>query len=394
MTVSGPSTSINLAFSALAAVFVCAGCIPALAPAPFPAASDTTEPGTLVGPFSGRVSDGQSGRPIPGALVWVSWRFCKGASVCQPAGTATASTETDADGRYLVPRLARLPGPVRLDGVTLIVYKRGYTGYRSDRIFDEQAPGGATPRGDFAQLRNLVRMEVFPEAGSHAAHVLFLGGSGALRAALRPEALQAGIDAAHASGPASAAPLDATTLLSVEELRQVTGAVDEIEVVRLEDRPRTARYDSAHFKASSGGEESDAALRVFLGDSTAEVERTYEELYAELPAAEGIEPAPPGLGVRAARGRDGDGNRGILGLLVLDRAQRATVILTCGVARCRNHEMLETLARKVVARLGRVAHPPPQPPGRAPAASPPPRAPEPEPADGGGMKLREPGLHR
>jgi hypothetical protein len=163
--------------------------------------------------------------------------------------------------------------------------------------------------------------------------------------------------------------------------------------VRLEDRPRTPRYDSAHFKASSGGEESDAALRVFLGDSSAEVERTYEELYGELPAAEAVEPVPPGLGVRAARGRDGDGNRGILGLLVLDRGQRATVLLTCGVARCRTHEMLETLARKVVARLARVAHPPAQPSSNGTPGANAPRPAEPEAADPG-LKLREPGLRR
>ena len=367
-------------------------CLPALTPAPFPASTDTTEPGTLLGPFDGRVVDAQSSRPVPGALVWVAWRFCKGTSVCLPAGTETASVETDADGRYVVPRLAHFPGAVRLDGVTLIVYKRGYTGYRSDRVFDDHVTGSALPRRDFAQAKNDVRLDRYPEGGSHSMHLAFLGGSGALRSALRAEALQASLDGAAA--PVAQLPLDATSLLTVEELKQITGGVDETTVERLEDRPRTPRYDSAHFRATGRGEEFDAAFRVVLGDTAADTERTYEDLLAELPGAQSIDPVPPGLGLRAARGRAGDGDVGIIGLLILDRVQRTTLLFTCGTALCRNPEMIDAIARKVVARLPRIAHPAPDADSKRSSGKPDAKpAPKPNPEEEP-MKLREPGLRR
>jgi hypothetical protein len=376
---------VRLAAVLLAAVGL-GGCLPALTPAPFAASADTTEPGSLLGPFDGKVTDAQAGRPVSGALVWVSWRFCEGTNVCMPAGTETWNGETDADGRYTVPKLTRFPGAVRLDGVTLIVYKRGYFGYRSDRVHDDHAAGGSLPRRDFAQTRNQVRLEHFPEGASHAAHLAFVGGSGALRAALRAEALQAGLDAAAA--PTGALPLDATALLSIEELRQITGGVDEMMVDRLEDRPRSTRYDSAHFRAQGRGEEFDAAFRVALHDTAADADKDFEAQLAEMPGGRALDPAPPGLGTRVARGRDGDAETGILGLLVLDRAQRTTVLFTCGVGLCHDTDALDAIARKVIARLPRVAHPEPMPAQPKPE---PKQAPKQEEE---GFKLREPGLHK
>jgi hypothetical protein len=410
MTVSGPPNSINPAGNATRCfgghspvgpvgrvrlvigfllVLSAGACTPTLATAPFPASADTTEPGTLLGPFEGRVTDGQANRPIPGALVWVSWRFCEGHNVCIPAGTDTFTGETDADGRYLVPRLTRFPGAVRLDGVTLVVYKRGYVAYRSDRLRDESAPGGAISRNDFAQTRNQVKLERFPDGGSHAEHLAFVGGSGALRAALRAEALQAGLDAA--SGSSTAVPLDATALLSVEELRQITGSLDELMVDRLEDRPRTPRYDSAHFRAQGRGEEFDAAFRISLFDLPADAEKDFTAQLADLPNAQALEPTPQGLGTRAARGRDGDADSGIAGLLIVDRGQRATVLVTCGVGLCRNTDAIDAIARKLLSRLPHVAHPPPQP---RPVEKAPDKPSEKPPEKQEGLKLREPGLHR
>jgi hypothetical protein len=363
------------------------GCLPSLSTAPFPASADTTEAGTLLGPFEGRATDATSGRPIPGALVWVSWRFCDGTGMCVPAGTETWSGETDADGHYWVPRLAHFPGAVRLDGVTLFVYKRGYIAYRSDRYYDEHARGNAQPRRDFAQTRNAVALERFPDGGSHAMHLAFVGGSGALRAALRAEALQASLDEAHA--PAAAAPLDATALFTVEELRQITGTTDEMVTERLTDLPRTPRYDSAHFRARDRSDEAyDAAYRVTIYDSAAEADAGYEALLGELPNPQALEPVPTGLGARAARGHDGDLEGGITGLLVLDRAQKTTVLFTCGNSLCRHTDEIDAIARKVVSRLPHIVHPAPETKKPAPK-----EPPQPQPAHEE-FKLREPGLHR
>jgi hypothetical protein len=335
------------------------------------------------------VTDAQAGRPIAGAVVWVSWRFCEGTSVCIPAGTDTWSGETDADGRYVVPRLTRFPGAVRLDGLTLVVYKRGFVVYRSDRILltraDETKEDVTVPRRDFAQTQNVVRLERFPENGSHAEHLAFAGGSGALRAAMRAEALQASLDSA--STPNAPAALDATALLSVEELRQISGSLDEMLIDRLDDRPRTVRYDSAHFRAQGRGEEFDAAFRVTLFDTAGDADKDYEAQLAELPHGQALDPVPTGLGTRAARGQDGDSETGIVGLLVLDRAQRATILFTCGVGLCHGNEAIEAIARKVIGRLPRVAHPAPEP-KRAP------EHPMAKPEEPEGLKLREPELRR
>jgi hypothetical protein len=350
-----------------------AGCLPQVRPAPFPASDDTTEPGSLLGPFEGRVLDAQNGRPIPGALVWVAWSFCRGESVCVPAGTETWSGEADADGRYWSATLRHFPGAVRLDHVTVVVYRRGYLGYRSDRYFD-----GAQPRHDFSQRRNVARLERFPESASHAEHLAFLGGSGELRAALRAEALHVSVETAANDAPAAA--LDASTLLSIEELRQVTGAPDDFVTERLADKPRTARYDSVHFKSTTRGEEADAAVRVVLADTDAEIEKNYEEIAPQLPNAKALDPVPAGLGARAAIGKQGDGDDSIFGVVALSRADRAVVLVTCGSGLCPSQVELVEIARKVIARLPRVGR------GALPTSVTPPT---PEP-----MKLEQKGLHR
>ena len=361
-----------------AAVVALSGCLPQVRPAPFPADDDTTLPGSLMGPFEGRVADAQSGRPLPGAIVWVAWSFCRGEAVCAPAGTETWSGDTDADGHYASSALQRFPGAVRLDHVTLIVYKRGYVGYRSDRYFE-----GAQPRRDFAQRHNQVKLDRFPESASHAEHLAFIGGSGALRAALRAEALHVSVDAGNTD--AAPATLDASTLLSVEELRQVTGATDDFVTERLADKPRSAHYDSNHFKSTSRGEEADAAVRIVLADSDLEIEKDYEEIAPQLPNGRALDPVPTGLGARAAFGQQGDGDDAIFGIAALDRADRAVVLITCGAGTCKSQAELMELTKKVIARLPRVGR------GPLPAGSPGSAPSTPTPAP---MKLKQQGLHR
>src|SRR5262245_26549811 len=115
-------------------------CAAAVAEAPFPERPDTTEPGSLLGPFDGQVVDAETGRPLGGALVFASWGFEVGRGFVQPGGAHSVTVETDSDGRYQLPRLASWPARARVMRFTLVAYKRGYIAYRSDRRFDDLGP--------------------------------------------------------------------------------------------------------------------------------------------------------------------------------------------------------------------------------------------------------------
>ncbi|MCA1664043.1 MAG: carboxypeptidase-like regulatory domain-containing protein, partial [Myxococcales bacterium] len=130
------------------------GCAPAIAQAPFSARPDTVMPGDLLGAFDGQVLDAQSGKPVTGAIVQASWAFESGRGLTAPAGGAVVTVATDADGRYLIERLADLPSSrARVVAVTLVVYERGYVAYRSDRVFDNAVGGARAHRLFAAQQR-------------------------------------------------------------------------------------------------------------------------------------------------------------------------------------------------------------------------------------------------
>jgi hypothetical protein len=368
MTIPSPLPSIKASTVALrhvktvlatatvcAAAWLSAGCAPLVAEAPFPSRPDTVEPGDLLGPFDGRVLDGATGKPVSGAIVWASWGFEVGRGLSAPAGAVTASVETDSDGRYLIPRLAETPDDQRrVARFTLVVYKRGYIAYRSDRRFED-----VSPRRDFSQRMNLVKLERFPVGASHVRHVRFVGGAGPLKVALAPEVMQASLELTEAAalaregtrepGGAEEAPrplLDASPLLSVEELRAATGYTGALEVDRLADLPRSPTYDSKHFRATGKPESFDAAIRVWKLPTAKMAESRYTRLVAELPGAE----VRDELGDRSVRAKEGR----LLGVAVLDRERAAVVQLSCGADLCRDHEQAVALLRRILPRVDRL----------------------------------------
>jgi hypothetical protein len=342
------------------------------------------------GPFDGRVVDAASGQAITGALVFASWGFELGRGLVAPAGAVTATVETDADGSYEVPRLATWPGRARAAKFTLIIYKNGYVAYRSDRRFED-----LSERHDFVQRGNVARLERFPSGQSHARHVLFVGGGGALKRALAGEAVQASLETAvplRAAPAAAGPPLDATTLLSEDELRAATGYQGAFSVGRLGDLPQSPTYDSKHFRAEGKPESFDAAIRVWkLGGGAAE---RYEALLKEVPHAE----ARNELGDRSLRGWDGR----ILAAAALDEAHGIVVELTCGVDLCRDAAQAVGLLRRVLSRAERLGgapaeetHPEEKPPEeKRPEEKRPEEAPEAPPAEEQPFRLRPPELHR
>jgi hypothetical protein len=348
-------------------------CAPLVDKAPFSYRADSLAPGDLLGPFEGIVVDAETDRPVSGAVVTGSWAFERGVGLVGPAGSSEVVTETAGDGRYRLPALKTLPSgaSMRVRRFTLIVYQKGYIGWRSDRRF----PSGTT-RKDFSQWGNRVRLEKWREGLFHSQHLVFLGGGASIRAASTAEVQAAvfeldgrtgGLGAKASSDEAAiareqVAQLDATSLLDEDELRGVTGYAGEFDIGRLTDLPRTEFYDSRHFKARGQSEKYDLGLRVWrLGEAGAEAQ--YRKLLGQLPGAVVADE----VGDASLRARQGE----LLGLAFLARARGIVVAITCGTSQCTEPAVLVRLAKLIEGHLGNIT-PAPAGPEQMPAPVPPP----------------------
>jgi hypothetical protein len=297
-------------------------------------------------------------------------------------------TETGADGRYRLPALGSLPNgaSTRIRRFTLIVYQKGYVGWRSDRRF----PGGEARR-DFSQRGNKVRLEKWRDGLLHSQHLVFLGGGATVRTAAQAEVQAAVFElegrtptadgkTPEASSPQAKKLLDATSLLDEDELRAATGYAGEFDIDRLTDLPRTEFYDSRHFKARGQTEKYDVGLRVWhLGEAGADAQ--FRKLLGQLPGATVVDE----IGDTSLRARQGD----LLGLAFLARQRGMVVALTCGIGQCSEPAVLTRIAKLVEGHLADLVPAPPAPPEsqsvppvpESPAAPPEPPA-EPAPAGG------------
>jgi hypothetical protein len=365
-------------------------CGPMVDVAKFPVRPDSVRPADLLGPYDGIVLDADTDRPVAGALVAASWAFERGIGMQAPLLAREVVVESGVDGRYSIPRLTDLPdadlpggASTRLRRFTLIVYRRGHVGWRSDRRFGH---GAAGRRHDFSQRGNRVRLEKWQPELHHAEHLVFLGGGEKIRAAaaweLEPAALELeGPSPGQGQGevgqpqkapgglgegvgaPGRAAPLDIEHLLSDDEIRGVTGFVGKFEDGKLTDLPTTEFYDSRHFKAVGKPEGFDVGLRVWrLGPAAADAQ--YRKLLEELPGAH----ATDEIGDASLRAKSGDIN----GLAFLVRERGVVASLTCGAAQCPEPAQILKLAKLVESRLPDL---PPEPPAPAPAPA--------APAEGG-----------
>ncbi|HEY7957118.1 MAG TPA: carboxypeptidase-like regulatory domain-containing protein [Polyangia bacterium] len=349
------SSAIKVAGPLLLAFWLGAGlvaCAPQVAEAPFPRRPDTVEPGDLLGPFDGQVVDAATGKPIPDATVYAAWGYSVGRDLSAPAGGASESVQTDSDGRYHLPRLSDVPsGRFRIARVAIVIYKSGFIAWRSDRRFED-----LSVRHDFSQTENLAKLDRFAPGLSHARHVRFVGGSGALKRALAGEVVEASLELS--AGPAGQAaeagpPLDASVLLSIDELKAVTGYAGTFTLERLTDLPSTATYGSHHFRAVGKPESFDAAIRVWKLKTEDQADRRYDSLLREVPNAESLDQVSGHPGDRALRGHDGK----ILAAATEDRGRHLVLELTCGVDLCRDLDQAEALLRRILARADRLDHP-------------------------------------
>ena len=278
------------------------GCSGLVAQAPFRLRPDTTYWGNLEGPFEGHVFDQGTTNPVAGAMVIGSWAFESESGPAVPIAAYSVNVLTGSDGSYTLPELpASQTRSALLRRFTLVVYKAGFIGYRSDIRWDDR-----TPRTDFAQLANVIRLERITPGESRAQHLLFLGGGQPLLRVAQAETIQAALDLAEQSPrlpgdqpiekietaktpvKPAAPPTLAEQLLAAGDLESAgpNGKRDYVG----EPLPTSltgnqpGEYSGVHYRAKGEKESFDAALRVFRTSSGSEAEAIWKQLRTQLAA--------------------------------------------------------------------------------------------------------------
>ncbi|MEO8704734.1 MAG: hypothetical protein ABI867_32055 [Kofleriaceae bacterium] len=313
--------------------------------APFRVRPDASEPGSLQGPFNGRVVDTTTKAPVAGALVYGAWTLERGTALQEPAGSKEFVGSTDAAGYYKIPELGSLPRGVRVTEFTLLVYKRGYIAYRSDRRFADLGL-----RMDFAQHANQVLLERWRNELSHARHLRFVGGGTAVAALTSWELADASaeLDGKRPQGDdlrpgrGEGTYIVAAQLLSEVEIKARTKYDGGFETGPLQDEPDTASYSSQHFKALGRPETWDIAIRMWKLDPGKAQER-YEELLTQLP---GITEKDD-VASRSFVATEGE----IKGVGFLDAPRGIVILITCGASQCATIEEALSLSKTAYDKI-------------------------------------------
>lgn len=345
-----PLVTHNLAtrlaiLAALATGATATACVDsAVRTAPYRVRPDAAEPGTLAGPFTGRVLDATTRSPVAGALFYATWTLERGTGLPEPAGAKEFVGSTDAAGVYRVPVLGKLPHGVRVTEFNLLVYKRGFVAYRSDRRFTDLGL-----RLDFAQRENQVLLERWRADLSHARHLRFVGGGTAVAALTQWELADASAELDGTKGASDLRPgrgvgqyVVAAQLVSEADIKGRTRYDGGFETGPLSDEPDTATYSSQHFKALGRPETWDVAVRLWRLEPGKAQER-YDELLGQLP---GITERDA-IASRSFTATEED----IRGVGFLDAPRGVVVLVTCGSNQCAAIEDAEFLATTVYTRL-------------------------------------------
>jgi len=319
--------------------------------------------GGLSGPFSGRVVDAGTDHPVRGATVYAVWRYEHGVGIGSPAGFRQYRLLTDVDGRYRIPSVKELGDAVlqskrvdgalvlvpgmhgsgsngRLTGFCLLVYKKGYVAYRSDRLFVS-----GRPRRDFSQYDNAVRLERWTPQLDHRRHLLFVGAVDRLGGAADEEvALVVGKGVGRRPHEGQHR-LDVAGLLTRDDIETLLSVHMIFDVGRLATLKRTANMDSIHFKAVGKRQTYDLAYRVWRL-APGRLVAFYRKLYQEYPNSRSVDL----VGNRSFVA----GNATVLAHVFLDRKRSVVVSVTCGVKLCPTHKKLVGVVRLLQERLVRL----------------------------------------
>ena len=182
--------AVGLLVFALGLSSALSGCMGPVAKAPYARRLGSGVSGSLLGPFDGQVIDQSNASPLGSALVVGTWTFQEAGGLAVPESSYSVTAVTGSDGGYSLPSV---PAGRQFAGLlrrfTLVVYKAGFVGYRSDLRFDDRSP-----RHDFVQRGNVVRLDRFPVGESHTRHLVFLGSGAALRGAAQAEIISASLE--------------------------------------------------------------------------------------------------------------------------------------------------------------------------------------------------------
>jgi hypothetical protein len=311
---------------------------------------DSPEVGSLLGPFNGRVIDVATSNPVAGALVYATWSLERGDGLPAAAGFREHVASTDSNGAYRIPVLTSLPGwkdlpgGTRITSFSLVVYKRGFIAYRSDRRFEDLGP-----RFDFAQRSNQILLERWRDDLSHARHLRFVGGGAAVAALTQWELADATaeLDGRRAGadlrpGRGSGPYLVAAQLLSEADIKARTRYDGSFETGPLSDEADTATYSSQHYKAMGRAESWDVALRMWRLGPEAAQER-YDELLTQLPQVEEKDT----IATRSFLSTERD----IRGVGFLDAPRGIVILLTCGANQCASIDDAAALGETIRRRI-------------------------------------------
>ncbi len=336
-------------------------------PAPFKGYRDQVTDASLHGPFDGQIVDESTGEPVADAAVVAVWSYDHGDGFIGPAGSEVFETTTDEAGRYRVPeaKLA-LRGPTtRLVSFELVVYKRGYIAYRSNRKPDGSA------RTDFTVRHNRINLKKWRQSDSHVDHLVFLaaprsiqkltyweqelanlelfrqqGGAGE---ELAGDAETDGTDETPVTGDAKPKPqtlLDARAVLGPDEVRARTGYAGEFTVGEPSDLKRTDFYHGVHLQADGQEQAYDVIYRVWRsppGGMDPVVDTIEETLPGVKPSGEVTEETWVYE------------TKGVYAVGFIDREANVGVLLTCGDQQCADLDTAIILAKWIQRNLDRLS---------------------------------------